>query len=97
MKHLKYFENTIKDDLHYIIWKDNDDTLVISETKKNLYNTTHCKLLYTYKNEKLKKINHKNLGIKFNIIKNFILYQSDNLKNCLNIISTLSDTNKYNL
>ena len=101
MKYLKYFENK-KDLKKYIILKDSLDMFYIFKVLNYMNNADMYILrrLYQYfsnvnKTEKIIHVDYKTLNIRQ--IKNNLLYESDNLQDCIDKLPTLKNINKYNL
>lgn len=98
MKHLKYFEN--KNELKkYLILKDSFDMFYIFEYIST-YKDILLKRLYNYYSnvnilQKAYPVDYKTLNIRQ--IKNNLLYESDNLQDCIDKLPTLKNINKYNL
>ena len=111
MKYIKYFESTIKDDLSnlkkYILWNGSDGNLYIFETGEKYVTTwgpplNCCRILYKYMYNKKEKRLYDESGTKgdFSIgadRKHLIIYQSDNIQDCIDVINTIENTIKYNI
>lgn len=97
MKYIKAFEN--KELKRYIIFYwDEEDSLVILELTdeqkfSHMYNTTQ---LYSYINEKLIKEEGDIFAVMSDDLDN-VLYQSNSLKRCIDIIPVIYESKKYNL
>lgn len=97
MKHLKLFENEELKKYIIFYW-DEEDSLVILELdyeqkNKFMYSTSQ---LYSYINEKLIKEDGDSFAVMKDDSDN-ILYKSNNLQKCIDVIPFIYDTNKYNL
>jgi len=106
MKHLKTFENnTRKKYKKYIVW-DYSKNITIFEVindNKNTVKIKRCKLFHDFNNgtniteyklsEKEEEIQFKN----YRYIDKYLLYQSDNLEDCVEKIQILKIANKYNI
>jgi len=99
----KIFEENIKFP-KYFIWRFINDVFVISEVLD--IRTTNVKtqvvdLVIRYTLNPIGEISKASDQMSYSkplwIIKNVIIYSSDSLEDCLNILPTLASTLKYNL
>jgi predicted RecB family nuclease len=96
----------------YIIWKNPlthsdgtliDDKLFLCETEAYaMSDKIKISKIYTYKNNKIEKIKDPEAIYNYEYtdyssFKKYILYQSDDLEDCLEQIITIEAENKYNL
>lgn len=104
MKYLKTYEQNKEKLKNYIVWeyknkivvfeiKTQYDNSPISLKRVNLYNIKKNYIEEIKLEEHDKMIYYKNI----NEIKDGLLYQSDNLKDCIDKVKYLSDIKKYNI
>jgi hypothetical protein len=104
MKYIKSFESTIEDEpiitKKYILVKDKKDIHAYILEIYNVSNTLiNFKQLYYLDNDHLTQNRHKpnHMTIKELFKYNSIIYQSDNLQDCIDLMKTLINSIKYNL
>jgi hypothetical protein len=108
MKYLKSYENINIPLKKYVIWKQDTDLEVFEVTDKiEKWDTDKViiiNILYKFKLGKIEPVSlnkRPTAGLDLtnlqNNIKNFCIYQSDNLQDCLDILEILDTSNKYNL
>jgi len=103
MKYIKKFESTdMMTELpklkKYVLYKANTNTYFILEITgyENTYIATKKLYIYTLLLDKLRKGKHQYYNININRVHE-IVYDSDNLKDVVDIIPTLKEIDKYNL
>lgn len=109
MKYLKSYENLnnkeIKNSLlNYIIWATprqpaQPNFYHIVEIINKIDNKAYINILYTYdiENKSLIKEDSSPYFKEYYIIQKSIVFQSNNLQECLNILPILNTINKFNL
>jgi hypothetical protein len=110
MKHLKTFESMINDDLSnlkkYILWNGSDNNLYIFKTGKPYVATwgpplNYCEVFPKYMYDKREKRLDKEESTGEHSIgsnrKDLIIYQSDNIQDCIDMIYSMEISPKYNL
>jgi len=104
MRHLKIYEsNEYMPELSkYIIWatpKNSPSFYNIVEIINKLKNKAYINILYTYtiKEDRLTKDDMDAYFKEYDIIKKSIVYQTDTLKDALDILPRLNSIQKYNL
>jgi hypothetical protein len=96
---IKTFEKYTSDDFKsYIIWKSKKIFMILSVIQVTEYHLKFKKL-YIYSNGKLEKIRNEKIDIFHNYdqIKRHIVYESDNLQDCIDMLSDIDIAIKYNL
>lgn len=102
MKYLKTYEKYKESDFKkYFIGTLFDSLAIFNIIEMSNKNMAEIKILLIYNktNDEIKEFKGGEESYKksLDIIKNKILFQSDNIQDCIDIIPILSDTIKYNL
>lgn len=110
MKYIKTFESIINDDLSnlkkYILWSGSDNNYYIFETGRP-YVARYgpplncCEIFYKYRYDKKDKRLYKEEPKGEHSIgadkKHLIIFQSDNIQDCIDTIYAMENATKYNL
>jgi hypothetical protein len=101
MKHLKTYESIDNNFKKYIIIKVNKIYSILKINRiynDNAYDKIEMTHLYQlYKDELTKTDNRKRVNFIIKYIKPKILFESNDLNECLKMLPIISETNKYNI
>jgi len=100
MKYLKTYEKytSIDNFKKYIIWQAKRTLMILQAIEVTEYHLKFKKLYALYNTGEIKRTNEKlNIFHDFDKIKRHIIYESDDLSDCLERLEILSNSKKYNI
>jgi hypothetical protein len=101
MKYIKTYEkyNSVDNFKKYIIWQAKKILMILQVTEVTEYHLKFNKIYTLDKNDLLKKMKNEKIVIyhDYDKIKRHIIYEDDNLQECIDKLKIITDINKYNI